>query len=103
VAPRYASVYPLVPSRAVARPFTYLAEGLHKGSIVTVPFGRARRRGVVVEEGAEVRDAVLLHDSYVGARARVTRAIVDEEANVGEDTVVGGIDEITVVAARLDP
>jgi glucose-1-phosphate adenylyltransferase len=59
--------------------------------------------GVVVEEGAEVRDAVLLHDSYVGARARVTRAIVDEEANVGEDTVVGGIDEITVVAARLEP
>jgi glucose-1-phosphate adenylyltransferase len=59
--------------------------------------------GVVVEEGAEVRDAVLLHDSYVGARARVTRAIVDEEANVGEDTVVGGTDEITVVAARLDP
>jgi glucose-1-phosphate adenylyltransferase len=58
--------------------------------------------GVVVEEGAEVRDAVLLHDSYVGARARVTRAIVDEEANVGEDTVVGGIDEITVVAGRLD-
>jgi glucose-1-phosphate adenylyltransferase len=55
--------------------------------------------GVVVEEGAEVRDAVLLHDSYVGARARVTRAIVDEEANVGEDTVVGGTDEITVVAA----
>lgn len=57
--------------------------------------------GVVVEEGAEVRDAVLLHDSYVGARARVTRAIVDEEANVREDTVVGGIDEIAVVAGRL--
>ena len=56
--------------------------------------------GVVVEEGAEVRDAVLLHDSHVGARARVTRAIVDEEANVGEDTVVGGTDEITVVAAH---
>ena len=45
---RYASVYPLVSARAVSRPFTYLAEGLHKGSIVTVPFGRARRRGVVV-------------------------------------------------------
>jgi glucose-1-phosphate adenylyltransferase len=59
--------------------------------------------GVVVEDGAEVRDAVLLHNSYVGARARVTRAIVDEEANVGEDTVVGGTDEITVVAARLEP
>jgi glucose-1-phosphate adenylyltransferase len=59
--------------------------------------------GVVVEEGAEVRDSVLLHDSYVGARARVTRAIVDEEANVGEGTVAGGTDEITVVAARLEP
>jgi hypothetical protein len=32
----------------------------------------------------------------------VTRAIVDEEANVREDTVVGGIDEIAVVAGRLD-
>src|ERR671936_2402858 len=47
--PRFASVYPLVTARAVARPFTYLADGLQKGSVVSVPFGRARRRGVVVE------------------------------------------------------
>jgi primosomal protein N' (replication factor Y) (superfamily II helicase) len=46
--PRYASVFPLVPTRALARPFTYLAEGVEKGSVVSVPFGRARRRGVVV-------------------------------------------------------
>jgi primosomal protein N' (replication factor Y) len=45
---RFASVYPLVTARALARPFTYLADGLEKGSIVSVPFGRARRRGVVV-------------------------------------------------------
>ena len=51
---RYASVYPLVSARAVARPFTYLAEDLHKGSVVTVSFGRARRRGVVVGLGDEV-------------------------------------------------
>jgi primosomal protein N' (replication factor Y) len=51
---RFASVYPLVSARALARPFTYLADGLEKGSIVTVPFGRARRRGVVVELGDEV-------------------------------------------------
>jgi primosomal protein N' (replication factor Y) (superfamily II helicase) len=51
---RYASVYPLVSARAVARPFTYLAEGLRKGSVVTVPFGRARRRGVVVGLEEEV-------------------------------------------------
>ncbi|HEY3069799.1 MAG TPA: primosomal protein N' [Gaiellaceae bacterium] len=52
--PRFASVYPLVTARAVARPFTYLAEGLEKGSVVSVPFGRARRRGVVVELGDEL-------------------------------------------------
>jgi primosomal protein N' (replication factor Y) (superfamily II helicase) len=45
---RFASVYPLVTARALARPFTYLADGLEKGSVVSVPFGRARRRGVVV-------------------------------------------------------
>jgi len=45
---RYASVYPLVTARALARPFTYLGDGVEKGSIVSVQFGRARRRGVVV-------------------------------------------------------
>src|SRR5918994_417234 len=45
---RFASIYPLVSARALARPFTYLADGLEKGSVVTVPFGRSRRRGVVV-------------------------------------------------------
>ncbi|HEX5469397.1 MAG TPA: primosomal protein N' [Gaiellaceae bacterium] len=45
---RFASVYPLVTARALAKPFTYLADGLEKGSVVSVPFGRARRRGVVV-------------------------------------------------------
>jgi primosomal protein N' (replication factor Y) (superfamily II helicase) len=51
--PRFASVYPLVTARALARPFTYLADGVQKGSVVTVPFGRARRRGVVIELGDE--------------------------------------------------
>lgn len=46
---RYASVYPLVTARSLARPFTYLGDGLEKGSVVTVPFGRTRRRAVVVE------------------------------------------------------
>ena len=45
---RFASVYPLVSTRALARPFTYLADGLDKGAIVSAPFGRAKRRGVVV-------------------------------------------------------
>jgi primosomal protein N' (replication factor Y) len=45
---QFASVVPLVSARAVARPFTYLADGLEKGAVVSVRFGRAKRRGVVV-------------------------------------------------------
>jgi primosomal protein N' (replication factor Y) len=45
---RFASVVPLVSARAVARPFTYLADGLEKGAVVSVRFGRTSRRGVVV-------------------------------------------------------
>ncbi len=45
---RFASVVPLVSARAVAQPFTYLADGLEKGAVVSVRFGRASRRGVVI-------------------------------------------------------
>ncbi len=45
----YASVYPLVSARALARPFTYeVGDGVGKGSVVSVSFGASRRRGVVV-------------------------------------------------------
>ena len=45
----YASIYPLVTARAVARPFTYEVEdGVGVGAIVDVQFGRRRARGVVV-------------------------------------------------------
>jgi primosomal protein N' (replication factor Y) len=45
----FVSVYPLVSARAVARPFTYEApEGVGKGTVVSVPFGRSQVRGVVV-------------------------------------------------------
>jgi primosomal protein N' (replication factor Y) (superfamily II helicase) len=49
-----ASVYPLVSSRSVARPFTYeVPEGVGKGAVVTIRFGRGAARGVVVETGVE--------------------------------------------------
>ena len=45
----YASVYPLVSARAVARPFTYeVPDGVGKGAVLSVPFGRTQVRGVVV-------------------------------------------------------
>src|SRR3954451_7833867 len=45
----YASVYPLVSARAVARAFTYeVPDEVGKGAVVAVRFGRAQARGVVV-------------------------------------------------------
>jgi primosomal protein N' (replication factor Y) len=44
----FASVYPLVTARAVARAFTYeVDESVGVGAIVRVPFGRSRARGIV--------------------------------------------------------
>jgi primosomal protein N' (replication factor Y) len=57
---RYASVYPLVTARAVARPFTYeVPEETGKGAVVEVKFGNARRRGVVTEVGVEAPEGVV--------------------------------------------
>ena len=48
----FATVYPLVSARAVARAFTYeVPEGVGKGAVVSVRFGRSRVRGVVVATG----------------------------------------------------
>ena len=47
---RYASVYPLVTARALAREFTYeVADDVRPGAVVEVRFGNAKRRGVVTE------------------------------------------------------
>jgi primosomal protein N' (replication factor Y) len=48
---RLGTVLPLVTARALGgREFTYeLPDGIGKGAVVSVPFGRSRRRGVVVE------------------------------------------------------
>lgn len=46
---RYASVFPLLTTRAVAKAFTYeVPDGVGKGAVVEIRFGRARQRGVVV-------------------------------------------------------
>jgi glucose-1-phosphate adenylyltransferase len=74
-----------------------VAAGAHvRGTAVRSVIGP----GVTIEERAEVRDAILLHDSYVGAGARVTRAILDADAHVDEDAVAEGADDIAVLPAR---
>jgi primosomal protein N' (replication factor Y) (superfamily II helicase) len=66
----YASVYPLVTARAVAREFTYeVPEEVEVGAVVRVPFGRSRARGIVVAlvdappDGVDARPI----DSVLGA------------------------------------
>jgi primosomal protein N' (replication factor Y) len=47
---RFASVYPLVTARALAREFTYeVPDEVERGAVVEVRFGRGRHRGVVTE------------------------------------------------------
>ncbi len=49
-----ADVYPLVTTRALARPFTYeVPEGVVKGAVVEIRIGRSQARGVVTEIGVE--------------------------------------------------
>ena len=49
---RYASVYPLVTARALAREFTYeVADDVRAGAVVEVRFGNSKRRGVVTQVG----------------------------------------------------
>ena len=55
--------------------------------------------GVVVEEGATVRESILLHDGHVASGAVVARAIVDERVRVEAGAELGGAEEITVVGA----
>jgi primosomal protein N' (replication factor Y) len=65
----YASVYPLVTARAVAREFTYeVEEGVGVGAIVRVPFGRSRARGIVVslQEAAPAGVVVRPVESVLG-------------------------------------
>ncbi len=73
----YASIYPLVTARAVARAFTYeVEEGVGKGAIVLMPFGRRRARGIVVrlEDGAPEGFKALPVEKVVG---QVPPALVD--------------------------
>jgi glucose-1-phosphate adenylyltransferase len=56
--------------------------------------------GVVVEKGATVVDSVLLPGVRVRAGARVVRAVLDDRVDVGEQAVVGGDDDVTLVGRR---
>jgi glucose-1-phosphate adenylyltransferase len=51
--------------------------------------------GVIVEEGAEVRDSIILFDTVIGAGSVVDRCILDKEVVVGKNCVIGYGDDMT--------
>ena len=54
-----ASVYPLVSTRSLARPFTYeVPEGTRKGAVVSMRLGRQSVRGVVADVGVDAPPGV---------------------------------------------
>jgi primosomal protein N' (replication factor Y) len=74
---RYASVYPLVTTRVLARPFTYeVEEGVGKGAVVSIPLGRSRVRGVVVGKEASAPDGIRTVP-VTGVVDEVSGALVD--------------------------
>lgn len=57
--------------------------------------------GVVVEEGAVVRNSILLFDTVIGAGSVVDRAIMDKEVVVGKNCQIGYGDDMT--PNKLEP
>jgi glucose-1-phosphate adenylyltransferase len=58
--------------------------------------------GVVIEEGAEVRDSVIQHRCVIRAGARVDLSILDKEVTIGRDSVVGEGDMSVANSERPD-
>ena len=61
--------------------------------------------GVVVEEGAVVRDSILLFDTVIGAGSVIDHAILDKEVVVGKNCQIGYGDDMTpnkLEPSRLD-
>lgn len=57
--------------------------------------------GVVVEEGAVVRESIILFDTVIGAGSVVDRAIIDKEVVVGKNCQIGYGDDMT--PNKLEP
>ena len=57
--------------------------------------------GVIVEEGAIVRNSIVLFDSVIGAGSVIDRAILDKEVVVGKNCQIGYGDDMT--PNKLEP
>ncbi len=96
-------------SRSSVSPPQYVgADAVISNSIVTEGckiYGTVQNsvlsHGVIVEEGAVVRDSVIMADTHIGKNARVEYSILDENITVGEGAVIGAEKETTAELAVL--
>ncbi len=99
----------IIHTRSEERPPAYISSGaqvinslISHGCIIK---GRVEHSvlspGVVVEEGAVVRDSILLFDTIVGAGSTIDRTITDKEVVVGKQCRIGYGDDMT--PNRLEP
>src|SRR5690606_13398735 len=58
--------------------------------------------GVIIEEGAVVRDAIIQHKCVIRSGAVIDHAILDKEVTVGRDCVIGEGDMTIVNQERPD-
>ncbi len=97
-------------SRNFARPPQYIGKGaLTKNSLISEGskiYGTVENSilsgGVVIEDGAIVKDCVIMEDVVIKKNAKVYTAIIDSDTVIGENATVGtenaGKDHIVVIA-----
>ncbi|WP_457755609.1 glucose-1-phosphate adenylyltransferase family protein [Thermodesulfatator indicus] len=56
--------------------------------------------GVVIEEGAQVSDSILFYGTIIKRGARLKRVICDAEVTIGEGTLIGSEEDVTVIGSR---
>ncbi len=56
--------------------------------------------GVTIEEGAVVRDSIIMQNSVIGKGTKIERAIIAENVTIGHDVIIGFGDE---APSKLDP
>ncbi|WP_219835454.1 sugar phosphate nucleotidyltransferase [Paenibacillus sp. R14(2021)] len=73
---------------------------VHVGSSVKGEFDRSVIFGdVVVEEGADIQESILMPSVHIGANVRLSRAIIGEGAVIEDGAVIGSLSgDVTVIA-----
>ena len=50
--------------------------------------------GVTIGEGAVIKDSIIMNHSTIGANCEITKAIVSEDVQIGDNVVLGAFEEV---------